>query len=154
MLWLLVTMVLQVFLIAEKIADWADYSPNPFTSIQPMASTSVSQINPDGSEKNVFVGECRADVFYAGVSVFLPKTINGGGTQGMMMMTMGDKSVHNAAIIISKDNKTGYVDVISHEVSHFVDRIIESRGLEGTEVRAYLQGYLTNCVTNLVKSKI
>lgn len=43
------------------------------------------------------------------------------------------------------------VDTVSHEVSHFVDVMVEAKGIHDGETRAYLQGYFSECVWTAVK---
>jgi hypothetical protein len=38
------------------------------------------------------------------------------------------------------------VNIVSHEVSHFVDHVVALKQINDTETRAYLQGYFTDCV--------
>lgn len=40
---------------------------------------------------------------------------------------------------------------VSHEASHMTDAVIEMHGLgQNTEVRAYIEGYLTECISKLI----
>lgn len=46
----------------------------------------------------------------------------------------------------------GGTSAIAHEVSHFVDYVVHQRGIDDPETRAYLQGYFTECVDNILWS--
>lgn len=42
------------------------------------------------------------------------------------------------------------VDTMAHEVSHAVEDILEDHGIQHEHLEAYLQGYLTQCVYDIV----
>lgn len=43
------------------------------------------------------------------------------------------------------------INTIAHEVSHYVDYVMKSRDVHDEEARAYLQGYVTECVYASIK---
>lgn len=47
-----------------------------------------------------------------------------------------------------------FANTVAHEASHATDAIIKTHGLgTNTEVRAYIEGYLTECITRLLTKK-
>lgn len=45
-------------------------------------------------------------------------------------------------VVCIANNRENYYDILSHEVSHMVDRMFDFHSLEGTETRSYLTGYI------------
>lgn len=64
-------------------------------------------------------------------------------------------TVHDYILFYSIDSTT--VNLISHEISHLIDYVLEDRKIEknADEVRAYLTGYITESIFNFVlKNKL
>jgi len=57
-------------------------------------------------------------------------------------MTVWNSEYKNLVFVIIPHDAKNNNNVKSHEVTHAVDQIMERLGLEGTECRAYLVGYL------------
>lgn len=45
------------------------------------------------------------------------------------------------------------LNTVAHEVSHFVDRTLWDRDIDDDETEAYLQGFYTDCVWDLIKGR-
>lgn len=113
--------------------------------------TSITVENGHFEEKQVpvfkkkdFVGTCTTGVFEVDLKVYVTSDNLPTGVEGRFRWD----SSNNPTITLLKG--TNYVNVVAHEVSHFVDYVVRMKGINDTETRAYLQGYLTECVTKLI----
>lgn len=80
---------------------------------------------------------CKDDLVMASVDVMLVDHFDEEGVLGTFNPMKGE-------IIIATTSS----NTISHEVSHLVDAIMGTKGMVGTETRAYIQGYFTECIFN------
>lgn len=84
--------------------------------------------------KDDFVGNCSSNMMYAGVDIYM--------TDDIGKNIVGRYYNDEETIVLT----TNSIDVVAHEVSHFVDSIVKQKGIHDAETRAYLQGYFTECV--------
>ena len=84
-----------------------------------------------------FVGNCISEAMMSSVEVYVVEDA-GENIAGRFY------SKQSAIVLVITD-----LSVVAHEVSHFVDFVVNQKGINDTETRAYLQGYFTNCVYKL-----
>lgn len=119
-------------------------APKPYV-IEGAAHTKES--NLVGVATTTHMGICLVRVFNDGWMVEETPLID--GDPGVYGQTRYDERV----VIINSRLPRGYLlQTVSHEASHMTDAVIETHGLgQNTEVRAYIEGYLTECVMGLLK---
>lgn len=90
-----------------------------------------------------FVGDCTDDGMEATVHVYLSDNLQE-GVQGMYMPS------YRVIAIRKTDLQISLANVVSHEVSHYVDDMTQVKGINDGETRAYMEGYFTDCVMGLI----
>lgn len=93
-----------------------------------------------------YIGNCYADVFKTGVAIYETTGLKNSNGQFRSSKEYGYQ------IILNEKSRGRYIiGTISHEVSHLVDNMTASLGIEDTETEAYLQGFFTGCIQDLVQ---
>lgn len=105
-------------------------------------SSNTFVANADAIPKQYYKGVCRSETFKDEADVYMmPERKTG---------ILGQYIANQRAIVLrSKD-----IDTIAHEVSHLVDSIVATHGINDGESRAYLQGYFTKCVYDTIREDI
>lgn len=133
--------------IKNKIVEmWRDHHPVQEVTIVQEGQIQTKEVPIYNSKDRA--GACGTKDFEAEVQVYLTSDNLPEGVEGRFTIFGGGKPT----ITILKG--TDYTNVIAHEVSHWVDAIVGSKGINDTETRAYLQGYFTQCVTDLINKKL
>lgn len=143
-----------IFVFNVSIYAWDRLSPEqdhaqPIPTIQFSHPITDIESIPDKTyiKSLQHIGQCKADTFYAKLDVYLSTSLPEG--------VLGRFYLMDGQGVIELDKSNGMdINTIAHEVSHWVDRIVVAHALEGTEVRAYLQGYFTECVMSLVAKNV
>lgn len=90
-----------------------------------------------------YAGFCESGTLLARLTVYVidefPNNAEGARTLGKFY-----KNVEDSPVIVFVRNSS--IAVVAHEVSHYVDFLVETKGIKDGETRAYLQGYFTECV--------
>jgi len=93
----------------------------------------------DESQVDYLLGYCISEVMMIRIEVLLNKD-----------MTAKGKFFYDGNSYVGIALRETNVNIISHEVSHYVDYIVKRKNINDGETRAYLQGYFTQCVYDLV----
>ena len=93
----------------------------------------------DESQVDYLLGYCISEVMMVKIEVLLNKD----------MIAKG-KFFYDGNSYVGIALRETNVNIISHEVSHYVDYIVKRKNINDGETRAYLQGYFTQCVYDLV----
>lgn len=97
-------------------------------------------------ETKDFIGYCSDEVYRVSLPIYLPSELPG-NLEGQFH----SESTGKIFLVVKKNSD--YQNVVPHEVSHFTDYLIDLLVLSDKETRAYIQGYFTDCVTDLIKSR-
>lgn len=141
MVWICLSLFVQGTMVMEYFGGNNQVQISPGDPISISISTQEEKLD----EKD-FVGKCESVDMQASVGVYL-KVLRP-GLNGQFYTQGG-----NPIIVLSKVSSISYQNLVSHEVSHFVDALVSAKGINDGETRAYLQGYFTDCVYKLIDKK-
>lgn len=114
---------------------------NQFSGVSDNVMYEREVVNP--LPKKDYVGTCSDMALEASVDVYESNDMSS-STMGFFNSTTDEIAVRKTGLEIPE------IDIVAHEVSHFVDWITAQKGINDGETRAYLQGYFTECVAEMV----
>lgn len=94
-------------------------------------------------KRSTRVGECDDSMLEASVGVYTIQAFDDESVMGQFSTPGG---VPRITVKLGNVN----IDVVSHEVHHFVDASTGAKGIDDGETAAYMQGYFTQCVWDLL----
>lgn len=126
------------FLVLMSVVMFILISHDLFSPRYPGSVASISDAS-GAVDDGKWIGTCQEQTLNSEVIVF--KSPNVGENVG------GDFTPSNPARIRLVDTS---IKTIAHEASHLVDSLLQKRGITDFEVEAYLQGFYTQCIYNLL----
>lgn len=94
-------------------------------------------------KRSTKLGECDDSMLEASVGVY---TIPAFSDEDVLGQFSTPDGVPRITVKLGNVN----IDVVSHEVHHFVDASTGAKGIDDGETAAYMQGYFTQCVWDLL----
>lgn len=125
----------------DLVTQWREHRERP-----PLVIRTEEPVEAKTPPNKDYVGTCETEVFLAKVKVYSTDVLPS-GVLGKFYFT--NQRRDSGVIAVSRGDRD-VIDTVAHEVSHFVDHVVGGAGINDTETRAYLQGYYTQCVVNLL----
>lgn len=118
--------------------------PTALTPPQSIVLSSNGEFKWEPLSPKEKVGECVSTDIHAHLQVYISDKLPATGVEGMFIPSSG-------SIVVKETSKSlELLEIVAHEVSHFVDAVVRAKNINDGETRAYLQGYFTDCVYKLV----